>query len=122
MKAGKEIDLFPDSYRGDPIRPVRYRWPPKQVGQEAPVAPVGDPPVLSTLSPGQSAQSSVVVDVRGSNFTTNSVVVFNNVQIATTFVSNTRLTATFIRTGAGTYDVKVRDVGGDSNVKQFTFN
>ena len=78
------------------------------------------PPSIASLAPATAPASSAIVSVNGDNFTANSVIVFNNVDRATTYISTTVVRATFSG-AAGSYPVVVRDVDGISNSVNFTF-
>lgn len=118
MRCHRAINTFKGSYRGDPLRP--YRMPPEGTPYIAPVA--APMPTLMLLSPGQSSQTSVQVDVRGSNFVQTSQVIVDGKVMPSTFVSDGRISATFTTVTPGTFDVVVRNSDNVSNVKQFTFN
>lgn len=118
MRCYNKINTFKSSYRGDPLRP--YRMPREGSPHIAPWA--GPMPELNMLSPGQSAQTSVQVDVRGSGFVQHSEVIVGGKVMASTYVSDTRISAVFVTAVPGTFDVVVRNSDNVSNVKQFTFN
>jgi hypothetical protein len=48
-------------------------------------------------------------------------VIFNQDEVATTFVSSTELSCSVTAAAAGSYPVEVQDAGGFSNSVQFTF-
>lgn len=83
---------------------------------------IGTPgaPVVVSLSPTSSTTASQNLSVRGSGFTDTSKVVFDGTEVATTFKSAVALQAT-VAGSAGTYEVFVRDVSGDSNTMRFEF-
>jgi len=78
-------------------------------------------PQLSSISPTSAvAGDGGVLTLNGNNYTPTSQVLSNNVALATTFVSATKLTA--IGSGAtlpGTYAIKVTDSGGTSTAQNF---
>jgi IPT/TIG domain len=79
------------------------------------------PPAISSLSPSTAVVPGSPLTVNGSDFDASSVIVFNNADLSTTFVSATSLTANLTGQVAGTFDVKVRKGALLSNVSQFTF-
>lgn len=126
MRAGTSSDPFTTSYEGDPLmghRKVLKERILEEMNAPPPEEPVTDPPpVVTMLYPGQAKVPSASVDVRGSGFTERCVVIFQDMEVMTTFVSNGKLTAILSASLPGTYDVKVRGDGGVSNSKPFTFN
>ena len=83
--------------------------------------PLDFAPRLSTLSPRLTPQGSqnVTLQLEGSGFTPKSVVRFDNVDLRTQFVSNTRLTATVgsgLLQNVGTYTVYVLNPGMGNSV------
>jgi len=78
-------------------------------------------PQLTSISPTTAvAGDGGVLTLNGNNFTATSQVLSNNVALATTFVSATKLTA--VGSGGtlpGTYAIKVTDTGGTSTAQNF---
>jgi len=72
-------------------------------------APTEDPPVLEALQPDSSGQWDAQVRAIGSNFKQNSVLVANDTEANTAFISSTELSSVVpgVHT-PGTYQVKVR--------------
>jgi hypothetical protein len=87
-------------------------------------------PATTSLSPSSANArgAAFTLTVNGSNFVTNSVVRWNGVDHATTFVSSTQLTATIPASDiavAGTAQVRVFNPapgGGTSSSRNFTIN
>ena len=87
-------------------------------------------PVISSLSPNSVQQNSVggILTVNGSNFVSNSVVIYNGSNHATNFVNSSQLTITLSGTDtatAGTVPVAVSNPapgGGTSNQLLFNIN
>jgi hypothetical protein len=86
-------------------------------------------PTMSTMEPNSkvSHMPSFMLTVTGSNFDSNSLIVFNDVEKATTFVSSSELTCQIdpddIAVGPATIQVLVRNsgtFGGDSDPMDFT--
>jgi hypothetical protein len=78
-------------------------------------------PVIDSITPLSGPKPDATLTVVGSNFTPNSIVVFDGAEAVTVFGSDTALSAAVHQNTAGTYDVLVRDVNGDSNVVTFRF-
>jgi len=95
--------------------------------QTAPAAPPPPPPpapapTLASLSPDSSGNWNQEVVVTGTNFTNQSVVLANNVPVQqTNYDSPTQLRAVAPASAAGTYQIKVRNIDGQtSNSLPFT--
>ena len=97
--------------RGIPVQFAGYTVPPT--------------PVLTSISPttGSIAAGNFTITATGSEFTAQSVIVFNGVALATTFVNATTLTASVSVAGAtvGGKPVLVRTGSKDSAPQTFTF-
>ena len=84
----------------------------------------GDPSITS-VSPtsGSAAAGAIALTVNGSNFVSGSVIEANGSPLATTFVSATKLTASYDPTTAGTTALSVRNPNDEeSNSVGFTVN
>jgi hypothetical protein len=82
-------------------------------------------PVLIGISPASTNLGSYAVTITGSQFVSGAQVLLNGAALTTTFVSNTKLTATGNATSAGTYSVTVEnpDPGSSaSNALNFVVN
>jgi hypothetical protein len=102
---------------GNDAQGNRALWFKRQAAPEVP----GGPPTVSSISPNVTNTGSQKISVRGTNYTPQSVIVFDGIEQATTFQDDTWLQATVASPGDGTYDVWVRDAGIDSNALQFQF-
>jgi hypothetical protein len=78
-------------------------------------------PVLNTLDPSTAAKGPVALRALGEHFTDVDVIVFNNSEVATTYVSETELTADIDTSSLGksTYFVLVRQGNDDSDPLPF---
>lgn len=82
--------------------------------------------VITSLNPDHAeiGSADVTLHVIGTGFTEDAVIVFNNGDEATVFVSDAELT-TVVQPGtattAGSFPVMVRQADGESNVLQFVF-
>jgi IPT/TIG domain len=82
----------------------------------------GDPNI-TTISPASVAATAgaTTITVNGSNFTSGSEIEFDNVAVATTYVSATRLTTSFDPSVADTINVTVRNPNNEeSNIVVLT--
>lgn len=81
------------------------------------------PPVLNSLAPTQFALPDVSLTITGEGFSVNARIVFDGVPQSTTRDSATQLRTSIVGFAgpAGAYAVLVRDDGGDSNARTFTF-
>lgn len=109
---------------GAPPSPDYPTGVPPGGGPEVPdVPPSGsNPPVLDSINPISSDQSSQSIDCWGSGFTATSLVMFDGAQVSTTLVRDTWVKGQVNSPGNGTYDVWVTDTGGDSAHYPFTFS
>lgn len=84
------------------------------------------PPVLDAISPNNRsiAAGNFTLTANGSNFTPASKISFNGVEVATTFVSSSQLTAAISVAGATAGSKNVMVVTGISNsgIKIFTYS
>jgi|tagenome__1003787_1003787.scaffolds.fasta_scaffold20809018_1 hypothetical protein len=78
-------------------------------------------PVLNTLDPSTAAKGPFSLRALGERFTDVDVIVFNNSEVATTYVSETELTADIDTSSLGksTYFVLVRQGNDDSDPLPF---
>jgi hypothetical protein len=78
-------------------------------------------PVLNTLDPSTAAKGQVALRALGERFTDVDVIVFNNSEVATTYVSETELTADIDTSSLGksTYFVLVRQGNDDTDPLPF---
>lgn len=84
------------------------------------------PPVLTSISPATAVvgDADFTMTAQGSGFTADSVIVFNDGEEPTTFVSDTELTTIVMpstASGAVVVPVLVRNADGDSDPQDFTF-
>ena len=91
------------------------------------IVPLPDPPVISAVTPASGrAGTAVAVTLTGANFTTGSTVMLSGSGVGAggvTFVSHTKITATFTiapTAAIGTRSVTVTTVGGTSAPQSFT--
>jgi uncharacterized protein (DUF1800 family) len=76
-------------------------------------------PVLASANPGNFAEGSQLVTVRGSQFVYGAQVFWNGVAVPTTYVSSTELAATLAQATPGSYGIHVTnpDPGSASSVE-----
>jgi len=100
-------------------RPVAAEYPPEYMGPE-----------LSAVAPkiARQGDASVTLELTGEKFTSQSIVRFDTTDLATRFISESKLSATIpqgLLRNVGTYAVTVVNPGsggGTSEVKYFVVN
>ncbi len=96
------------------------------VSNIAPASAQTNNPTVSSISPtsASTGSSDTSLTVRGTNFASGSVVLFDNSQLDTTYVSSTELRTTIpgsMLANAGSKNITVRNSGGEtSNQQVFT--
>ncbi len=97
--------------------------PPPYDAGTPPAATLPPAPTISEMSPPWQPVElgSVTVNLRGTGFTSNSVIEFNGNALPTIFLDATRVQAVLPASAAGLYPVTVTDAGGTSTAKQFEF-
>jgi hypothetical protein len=118
--APKEAPVLPPGHGNTSLNEP----PGSDVGGGAATPPVAEPLVLSDISPDALVVGSgtFTLTVTGSGFTEDAVVVFNDLDVPTTFVSATELTADCpVEAAATIVDVEVHRGEDMSDVLMFEF-
>ena len=117
---GKVVDTAVDpNFRNPMPRPVAAEYPPEYMGPE-----------LSAVAPkiARQGDASVTLELTGEKFSPRSIVRFDTTDLATRFISESKLSATIpnqLLRNVGTYAVTVVNPGsggGTSEVKYFVVN
>jgi imidazolonepropionase-like amidohydrolase len=117
---GKVVDTAVDpNFRNPMPRPVAAEYPPEYMGPE-----------ISDIAPriGRQGDAGVTLDLTGEKFSPRSIVRFDTTDLATRFISESKLSATIpqgLLRNVGTYAVTVvtpGSGGGTSEVKYFVVN